>query len=487
MGGFFPHLGNIPTQGYTTLPCTTFNAALDDIVNDLGVGVNGWTLYDDQRGIQGLMTWPWNGGWNSSYYSNQQKDWWYFISGSPNVGWGYTYNGSGQSQYSDAGRANWDFGINSITQLSWDNGANWYGVLSVQSYQDFKLDRNYTGSTYSGGATCYMMVEGYIVLKCTSSQKNFYLKISRPKSFGSRFLVFQVFETWNASTHTGTGGGPRESVRAYSNATIRTGTSTVMMILFFLPDAFAMWSCGDLAAVSGGQTSDLYYCGNLTPLRSNDNTCVIQVCTNQDFSGIGVNCISPLFNNNTAGRGSPGNYPIVGAAMLMRNLQGTLWWDNTSKNAAPFTNMYSIVPRGMDYIYDVSRTNFDESAKMQFTEYDAYHSGTYNNGNVENEGKRGELKYIKSPIMNPSGLHLASLGPSDDGNTYMCIHNSNPWADTQYNGNYPYEGGYATPQATSLTGWAYTQRVGSIGNLGTGPAAVSPVFFRTKFLLPINL
>src|ERR1700745_1875196 len=121
MGGFYPHTGMI-TQGYTTLPCTTFDTALTDIVTDLGSGVNGWTLYDDQRGVIGSNLWAWCGGFNSSYQYQTQKYFWYLTNGSANCGWGYTY---GTGPYGDGARANWDFGLSGLTQVSWDN-TNWY-------------------------------------------------------------------------------------------------------------------------------------------------------------------------------------------------------------------------------------------------------------------------------------------------------------------------------------------------------------------------
>src|SRR5512140_331831 len=48
MAGFFPHVGTYQA-GYTSLPISTQATILDNIVADIGVGVNNWTLWDDQR------------------------------------------------------------------------------------------------------------------------------------------------------------------------------------------------------------------------------------------------------------------------------------------------------------------------------------------------------------------------------------------------------------------------------------------------------
>lgn len=471
MGGFFPHTGAI-TQGYTTLPCTTYGTVLDDIVMDLGTGQNGWTLHDDQRNVVGSIWWPWAGGfnYNAPSYASYARN---FVTtnGSAAVDWSGYFNGA--AAYRSGGRATWDL-TPGLTQVSVDN-VNWYGVLSVQNFYQFTLDRNFTGATVANGwQNLFVKTMGYIVLKCTSAQKTFYLQITRPMTTGARFLIFQVFETWNSVTHTGTCGGPQEAVRAYSTYN-KPLTSRVQYMLFLLPDAFAFWCGGDPMEPGGGQVWDLYYCGNMTPLRTNDTNCLVQACTNQDWSGIFPMNTGDLFT--TA-------YNTWGGASVLRTLGGTTWWHPASQQGASWGNMYALVPRGADYVWALDRTSFDESARMQFVEYDAYQCGSNNNGNAISEGKRGELKWLKSPVMNPTGLQTASLGPSDDGNTYICLHTSLPWIANQYSGA-SWPGDVITNTGPLCSGFVHTNRYGNTGAFSTNVAVAYIV--RRCFLLPINL
>src|SRR5512140_191782 len=55
MAGFFPHTGII-NGGYTALAPSSYTNILSDIVTDIGAGVNGWTVFDDQRAPGGGAT-----------------------------------------------------------------------------------------------------------------------------------------------------------------------------------------------------------------------------------------------------------------------------------------------------------------------------------------------------------------------------------------------------------------------------------------------
>lgn len=467
MAGFFPHTGQA-AQGYTSLPTTTYDTFLNDLVTDLGTGINGWTLWDDQRSITPYgLYWPWCGGFNYMRDTSESNRF-TLTNASPTVWW---YR-SGYSAY--GARADWDFTPN-VSQVSWDN-VNWYTVLSVSDYRTFTLTTNYAGASNSGAQqNLYHKVAGYIVLKCTSSQKSFYVKIQRPLSYNCLCLV-QVFETWDANAHTGTGGGPQERMRAYTNQ--GTGTKTLQYCAFFLPDAFVLWGGGDPAASGGGQYWDLFYVGNMTPVRSNDSTCLIQACTNQDFSGIGI----VQQNGVTLGSSYTGTW---GAAPMCRNLPGNLWTNPQSNNSFNTNNLYALSPRGLDYLWGANRTNLDESAKMQFIEYDAYLAGPMAVGNAINEGKRGELKYLKSPVMSPSSMHLASLGTADDGNTYMLLRCSYPWQSNRVDGSGWNDWYNANSTSGCMSGFAHTNCVGSIGDFGSSYG--SNVLLRRYFLLPINI
>lgn len=466
MPGFFPHTG-VPAQGYTSLPTTTFDTFLADVIADVGTGVNGWTLHDDLRGVGGTMLWPWCGGFNYKRSATYQKRW-TLTQNSPTVTWGYV---TGPWYY--GARANWDFTPN-VSQVSWDN-VNWYTVTAVADYKSFTVSPNYAPATASNvDQNLYFKYTDAVVLKCTHAQKNFFVKLTRPLSYNCTCLV-QVFEDWNASTHVGTNGGPIERVRGYSIP--KTGATTLQYILFLLPGTFALWAGGDPQVPGGGQYWDLFYAGNLNAVRANDGNSLIQACSNQDFSGIGI-CNNGI-GFSTAQDGSWGSAP------MFRNISGNTWAHPQDENAFPQNNLYALAPRGLDYLWAVDRTNLDESARMQFVEYDAYFAGATNFGNSASEGKRGELRYLKSPLMNPSGMHLASLGVADDGNTYMMLRASLPWNANQQDGQGSGDWGTYASYPAVMSGFAHTNRTGSTGELTPSTGANIPC--RRFFMLPINV
>jgi len=457
MGGFFAHTGGSPS-GYTALPVTTFDTLLDAIVTDVGAGQNGWTLYDDQRSAFTPLVLPCNV--NGLNITNQGI---VFTNGSSAIS---------QNTYGRF-RRNWVPGI-SGTYISVDQ-TNWYYCSAIASQTAATLDRNYTGTTTSAatGHNIYEKSGPYIVLKHTSSQRTFYVMLCRPVSYGAGLRV-QVFETWNAGTHVGTNGGPQEEMRCFEDGNGRSGATVLQYLLFLLPDAFGLW-LGGAASEPGVTMSDFFYTGNLNPLRVGDDTCLIQACTSQDLSGIKVDA-TPAYSVATA------NNRIGGAAMF-RNIAGTVWVDPRAVASWTGSNEYAIVPRGFSYQFGIDRTNLDDGAKFQFCEMDAYWTGPTGSGFDKNEGKRGELRYVKVPVMNPSGLHFASLGPADDGNTYVLFGTSGP--NTQSAAPTSYVGDVVYNTAT-FSGFAWSLRNGTLGQVSVS-GSLNVLFTTRWFMMPINL
>ena len=456
MAGFFPHTGGAPA-GYSALPVSTFATILDDLVADIGAGQNGWTLFDDQRvGFTPLIL-PCN------------------VCGLNLSGQGLVFtNGAatlGQVSYGRF-RRNWITGGGTTGSFISVDQVNWYYLAAIATQVAATLDRNFTGTTTTTatGHNVYEKSGPYIVLKCTSSQKTFYVLLCRPMSYGIGLRV-QVFETWNAGTHTGTNPGPQEEMRCFEDGQGRSGATKLQYLFFPLPDVLGLWLRG--APSEGGVVNaDFFYCGNLTPLRVGDTTCLISACTNQDLSGISV---YPNIAYNATGR--------VGGASMFRNIAGVTWVDPRAVASYLDDSSYSIVPRGSSYHWGIDRTNLDDSAKFQFCELDAYFAGSSGNGFTQNEGKRGELKYIKVPVMNPSGMGLASLGPADDGNTYILFRSSGsptiPALPTTYN----WDGIY---NVIVGGGFCWGQRNGSLGEVYF--AANNYILFNTLWMMmPINL
>lgn len=460
MAGFFPHTGGSPS-GYTALPATTYATILDDIVADLNSqagNVNGWTLHDDQRTGFTPLVLPCN------------------VSGLNIINNGIIFtNGSAAISQTTNGRfrRNWISGI-SGTYIS-PNQVDWYYCSAIASQVAATLDRNYVGTTLTTttGHNIYERSGPYIVLKHTSSQKTFYVLICRPVSYGISLRV-QVFESWNSVTHVGTNGGPQEELRALVDPTgIATSSSLLRYLLFLLPDAIGLWVSGDPALA--GDQSDFFYAGNLNPMRVGDNTCLIQACSNQDLSGIEVFC-TPQFDAAAAGN-------LVGGASMFKNIAGSMWNDPRAAASYNVACNYVVAPRGLGYMWGFDRTNLDDSAKFQFIEMDAYYSAGTSAGFSKNEGKRGELRYVKCPVMNPTGMNLASLGPADDGNTYILFGvtgaNTASAVITTLGG----EGNYSNAQES---GFAFSYRTGTTGAL-YAVTSTSFAMCQRWFMMPINV
>jgi hypothetical protein len=448
VAGFFPHTGGSPS-GYTALPQTTYATILDDIVADVTAqaGTNGWSVFDDQRSGYTPLVLPCNvAGLNWSQ--------------------GITFtNGSQTISYGTYGRFKRSWLVGSA-QVSTDQ-ANWYTINALTNQTSGTLDRNFTGT---GGAfhQAYEKSGPYIVLKCTSSQKTFYVLLARPVSIGISLRI-QIFETWNASTHVGSNGGPMEELRAWEDGTGGTTALPLQYMLFLLPDVFGLW-CGSPGA--GGQ-SDFFYAGNLNPLRVGDGTCLLQACSNQDLSGI-YPSLSPAYNSGGS---------AIGGASVFRNLAGALWVPPTTNGSYALSNNYIIYPRGFYYAFGVDRTNLDDAAKFQFCEMDAYWGGASGAGFDKNEGKRGQLRYLMCPVMNPSGLHLASLGPADDGNVYVLFRTTYP--QQVQSGIASYSTQDAIYNAAAASGFAFSSRTGNLGEVYANNSTTGA--FTRWFMMPTNL
>lgn len=467
MAGFFPHTGGT-AQSYQALPLSSFASLLNDIVGDVATGglpgVNGWTLYDDQRAGGGEIVAAPYGGIATKDTSYDGTIW---TNNSQALTWennNYGHFGF----YCQPG----------LTPVSPDK-VDWYTITGFTNHQNVTIDRNYVGTTKTVTPS-YTKLGGYIILKCQSEQKIFYVKLSRTMDYQSTLRV-QTFETWNAITHTGSGGGPEELMRAYDWPSLaRSGASTKLQyILWLLPDAMALW-CGADPAESGivgpGLSTaaftlwDLFYVGNLIPSRIGDAHCVIQACSNQNLSGCGA------YVDQSWGSALGMN----GGASCMRSLAGLPWWNPPAREQASYHAMYALYPRGMTFLQQLDRTPLNEAGKFEFCPFDAFHTGLSIHGvNGRTwEGRRGELRYLKACISNPIGLNLVSFGPSDDGNTYVCIRVSRP---TNGNREYPSEFGFSY-----LSGFARGARYGIAGDIEVN-SGENTTWNERYFLLPTNI
>lgn len=439
MAGFFPHVGLTSVGGYTPLPVTSVTGILDSIVTDIGAGVNGWTVFDDQRTTG--VTYPWAVYvWHNGAYTNS-------VSTVNNC---FTFtNGSNQAWCSADVGYNWAASITSgevqctgvvpvanQPPISVD-GTNWYrAAYTTWAYPRISatLDRNFAqASTFT--ANLSMRLEKYIVLKCTSTTKTFYVSIGQVP--GTTFLYVQPWEFWNNTTHAGTGGGQIEVCRGgywdnrYAVYPTYTASVEVQYVMCLYPEAMFFWiheennyppNYGPTAEVATA-----FYVGNLdtTGIKSSDPDALWFGCS--DTSNSGIRC--------TGGVDHATQWTQWGSSQCLRTSNGAIWQQfNTYHAWAPKDNMYMFTPRGRPYTKALdSNINISNQGYFNILDVDIYQVGMNDADSTAlgaqwcSEGRRGKVRYLKVPAFNPSGMHLATFGPSQDGYTYMMIMCSYPF------------------------------------------------------------
>lgn len=446
---YFPHTGG-SYQHFTPLALSTFNNVLSDIIADVGGGTNGWTVFDDQRTLSG------HAGGTYSVLLN--------VGGAQIVGGAYGSTWAASTALTGTGTRYLRSFIPTVSEVSPDGGTNWRVVSAVASDVAATLGVAWTG-VLTQIKTAVEKVFGYVVLKYTSTQKTYYVQIIRPKSYADLVRI-RCWETWDAGTHVGTGQlGPEEIVRAYSGQ--KTGTTSVQYVMFLLADAFVFWGGGDPAQVGTTNYWDLYYAGNLNPLRGAADyaNAFFQASSSQELSG---------FYLTAPAIGATG---LTGGGILYRAINGTTWSPTTYQNDCSGV----VHPRGMTYLDDVTRPLLDESGKLQFVDCDVYQASGMSQAQIT-DGKRGDLRYLKLSCGNPSAQHLSTFGPADDGNTYMMLRTSYPMQVCS--------GAAATIDsgATGInapTGFGFTTRSGQLMEINV--ATASPIALWRFFLLPTNL
>lgn len=487
MAGFFPHMNGNPTE-FVALPETTYSGVLDSIVADVGVGINGWTLYDDMRvsgvnfpiaaygnvgGVDSVTAVAW-GAFSSGSALPLTASYW-----SPSAG-----NSIGADQY--PGR----------TQISVDK-VNWYTIADRARYiggrWTFSLDRPYAQSTVSG-VPYFVKMTKYIVLKCTSLKKSFYVLLARPDS-ACDILRVQIFEDWDNVNHVGTNGSNMEIMRGTGYPDIaywdnNWDNQPVKYMLWLLPDVFGLWASFGTAPVGVDVNvyADFCYAGNLdtTGIRDSDPGALVWGCTHMRLSGFGV-LYGQLWNQAMTANSMNGN---VGGLRCLRTLQGEYWsmplpGTGSRPNGWNVSNQYALSPRAMTYHHRVDSGLLDLGGRVQFTEFDVYQTGMSAGTMMFNEGKRGMMRYVKCPVNNPSGCHLVTLGPAEDGNTYIIFRVSPPFRYAMYNSLASGD----IEDVSKVSSFAYSAKyTGSSANLGEIyiPSPSDVILFRW-FMMPINL
>lgn len=469
---------------FTNLGAVTFNTVLDSIIADVAAAIaagtaNGWTLHDDQRTLAG------HGG----------------IYAIPVCYAGFAGGGSGYGFAISAGAtainananpstrllAHWKPGLTEINTSSgfpnWTPSGTWGVVSAVGSASAATLAvawPNGAVTTPAAGSNGRCLVEkaaGYVVLRCESTQKVFFVQIIRPRSYGDA-LRCRVWETWDAATHTGTNPSNMEILRAY-NAQTADGTGAVKYVLFLLPDTFVLYAGrGDDNLTTN--YADLFYAGNLISSRVGDTNALVVACTNQELTAWGPDGSSGVAVVNGCD----------GGAQILRDYAGTRVWrgcDNTTYDMLDQAEVIvSIRPRASSYLDAPNRRLLDTNQRCRMVALDvrAVPPRAWTETNLVDD-RRGEIRHIRVPAGNPSWTFLQTFGPSsDDGKTYIMLRcayaNVRTTADTQTSMD-------VGATAVSVSGFCF-RPAGAAGTRDEiAVNSISGVLQMRWFMLPIDL
>jgi hypothetical protein len=515
---FFAHISGAGVGLTATLPETTYSGVLGSIMADLSTSIASgtsynWTLYDTQTGSAGAATpiiaFGNIGGldyqtaagqavWNSGSLSSSTNGW------GTNVG-----NGAGTELYASR----------TLIGLGPSGNFNWYEVATTpgvsggaSGYWGFSLSSSYSGTGFTGSYG--VKLQNYIVLKNNSTIKPFYVLIARPDS-ACDILRIQVFETWNSGTGTGTLGSNMEIMRGTDSpdttfygpgtGSLSWDAQPVRYMIWFLQEALALWVSFGSGPTQRVIRYDFAYAGNLdtTNLRSGDTDALAFLCSNTQLSGFFAFLNAGVqYNQNSY---TSAYYGCTGGARVLRTVQGEGWGMpggiQGTVSTRPFNwnmnNQYQVWSRGMPAFYGIDRASLDFRGNMQFSELDLYHMGgtgqlSASQGFSYNECKRGQLRYVRVPIMNPTGGHLVTYGPADDGNTYVLFNAHYPQqpatSGTSYNSNDAGVNGAFTSfgAAGKLAGGGTIAQPGEL--LIPGQAGITQFgHFHRWFMMPINL
>jgi hypothetical protein len=484
MAGFYPHTGKTSPGGFVPLPTVFVTGVLDSLVADLGNGVNGWRLYDDCRSPTGT-TYPIYPHLYHPYGTTNNVLYFYST-----VGGRLFTSGNQQAQGHVANGYAWYTSISgfsgSRTPISVDL-VTWYDAYYSSGYgvttsDTATLDRNYQGVT-GRPEQVYQKCTKYVVLESSSSTKTFYVQIAQMvERAGTPVLFVRPFETWNSATHTGTNGGSMEHVRFFADATTNLAAKA-QYIVWYLSGVFCLWTRG---AYEGYETSrwnpnvgtaceNFMYLGLLdtSGCYDNDADAVVWITGDTTYSGMHAAPNLPLFNQS--GSAATIAYAMYSPVQCMRTVTGTLLWGApTSYGFAGMNplNQYHVWPRGRWYAFDTFQGQTDSQGKSYLRELDLWHAGSPNLPGV-NEGRRGRLQYVKVPDTSANNMSLMSLGPANDGYSYIVLKTSTGFTTSGYSTvNASFAPQMQTVGGTQwmASGWAFSAKSGLCGLSGSeGP------------------
>lgn len=429
---FFAHLGNNYTYGqptgsigYVVYPTPTVTGVLDTIVADLSAATssgtnNGWSLFDDLRtgsftGVLPLVN-TWSG-----------------IVGEYNsIAWTFTTNSITSTAYYTYGRR-YEYSISAISGVNTTCSAdlvNWVGMYAygtVGNYTTGVMDRPWPGATVTT-PNIYQRVEQWIVLKHTGGQKTFYILMGVPTNrWGGPTLYMMPMEAWDTGTRLPDNGRPQappmETTHYYDSSYPPTSGSTMrtQMMVWFLTDAFAIWT-GGMVSYRVPTMASFTYVGSLdtSEVRSVDTDALCFIPGQTWYSGL--NAASAAQVQNNAAADDQGG----GAIQCLRNLNGDPWITPVGQKMTStyHKNTYQVWPRARPYSWCIDANVIESDGRLVYTEFDVYHgssntgAGLYERWGSAVEGRRGKLRYVRCPLNNPNHQEFNTVSGSD-GRTYM--------------------------------------------------------------------
>ena len=485
--------------GYNMLPFATVTGVLDTIYADLSSSVasgtnNGWVVWDDLR--------SWNTGtlltdqtglalpivpitvaglWNSTNPGSANG--WFVPSASLTwvayVPWGrdFTYSISMTSS--------------SPTDVSFDSGTTWYKAYftaKVANYSTATLDRPFSasaaGNTYVHGV--YQRNFKYLVLKQNSStQKKFCVLLAAAQDRpGGASLYMRVYEDWDATNHSGTG---LPSSWEYHRPYIFPNGGydrKLRLMTWFLPEAFAIWTSG-IGEVVTGEKAQLTYIGNLEPpLGRTDPDALAFIPGSTEYSGYGIH-----------GQAVQGTIGEGMGFQCLRTVGGRPWTTPTYGTGTFIDNGYQLWPRTRNINFAPTNYQRDYQGRFLYTEFDVWHCGQATPGyyvGAINEGRRGKLRYAKTPVGNPNGMQFSTMSGTD-GHRYIFVRQSAPTygalqSNTQAWGNSDASNNGNAHQL--LTGWAFDVQGNGTANYSWGDVwpYTNPIGgFYNYVMLPVDM
>ena len=132
-------------------------------------------------------------------------------------------------------------------------------------------------------------------------------------------------------------------------------------------------------------------------------------------------------------------YPFgYGGSICWKTQQGNWSWSRPGTYADTTPNkfmLYHPVPRGRSYLYNMWGPSCNREGKAELLPLDVYHASGQDspNGftnpflNMGVEFYRGTVNYLRTFSTSPSGLHLLTLVPDQNGVSYFAFRTTHTW------------------------------------------------------------